>query len=58
MTVKDRLQQIVAVMNEDEAAQTLAFVDGRLGAVRQYYEIFGSYDSFGPPEKPKRRWFR
>jgi len=28
MTVKDRLQQIVAVMNEDEAAQTLAFVEG------------------------------
>jgi hypothetical protein len=22
---------------------------------QQYYEIFGSYDSFGPPEKPKRR---
>jgi hypothetical protein len=25
---------------------------------QQYYEIFGSYDSFGPPEKPKRRWRR
>jgi hypothetical protein len=25
---------------------------------QHYYEIFGSYDSFGPPEKPKRRWFR
>jgi hypothetical protein len=25
---------------------------------QHYYEIFGSYDSFGPPEKSKRRWFR
>jgi hypothetical protein len=25
---------------------------------QQYYEIFGSYDSFGPPEKSKRRWRR
>jgi hypothetical protein len=25
---------------------------------QRYYEIFGHYDSFGEPEKPKRRWFR
>jgi hypothetical protein len=23
-----------------------------------YFEVMGSYDSFGPPEKPKRRWLR
>jgi hypothetical protein len=25
---------------------------------QQYHETSGNYDSFGPPEKPKRRWFR